>query len=144
MKWSGYTGHHNSWEPEENLNCDELILAFEKKRAIKFLGKFYFAYGLSYHTVEYGIESQIYILFFINTGIAHKDGEWAYLIQFKDAKEPDFVNFSASRIWSELTFDFLMENLKYSGLSSDANRTEINILSESAVLHGTAEIICEC
>lgn len=30
LKWKGYNDNENSWEPKENLNCDELIKNFEK------------------------------------------------------------------------------------------------------------------
>lgn len=33
LKWKDYGHDANSWEPEENLCCTELIKAFEKKRA---------------------------------------------------------------------------------------------------------------
>ncbi|XP_050056604.1 chromobox protein homolog 5-like isoform X2 [Aphis gossypii] len=31
VKWQGFNEFHNSWEPQKNLNCDELIENFDVK-----------------------------------------------------------------------------------------------------------------
>ncbi|CEI96166.1 Putative Chromodomain Y-like protein 2 Short=CDY-like 2 [Rhizopus microsporus] len=32
IKWKGYSEEHNTWEPEDNLNCPDILAAFNQGR----------------------------------------------------------------------------------------------------------------
>lgn len=61
-------------------------------------------------------------------------------MRFRDQNEPSLVNNLEARIWSHLTFDFLLEKIIFDGFAQDANAV-INPLGR-ATPDGTPEIMC--
>uniref|UniRef100_A0A8C6QQY0 Chromo domain-containing protein n=1 Tax=Nannospalax galili TaxID=1026970 RepID=A0A8C6QQY0_NANGA len=75
LKWKGFTDTDNTWEPEENLDCPELIEAFlNSQKAGK--GKDGFARGLDPERI---------------IGATDSSGELMFLMKWKDSDEADLV-----------------------------------------------------
>ena len=50
LKWKGYADIHNSWEPQSNLACQDLLHEFEAKRAkVRGVTSFHEKSGEPYH-----------------------------------------------------------------------------------------------
>ena len=50
LKWKGYSEVHNSWEPQSNLACQDLLREFEAKRAkVEVTSSFHENFGEPYH-----------------------------------------------------------------------------------------------
>lgn len=84
----------------------------------------------------------LYNIVYDYLGVGYQNGELAYLIQFKDANEPGIVKHFASRIWASLVFDFLVEKIKYEGFEPDPDNSAIKMLSKTAIVNGTPDIVC--
>lgn len=115
LKWVGYNNRHNTWEPEENLNCDDLLLDFNKSRAIKV------------------------------HGVAKKEGQVLYLIQFCDENEPIFKDRAQANIWSKDLLKFLIAQISFDGFEQEVvDVTRDKVLSaEEIPSEEVPEIICE-
>lgn len=44
IKWLHYDGKFNTWEPEENLFCDEILETFIRRRADKILSGYFLCF----------------------------------------------------------------------------------------------------
>lgn len=74
LKWQGYSYSSNTWEPEENLQCPELISAYEEAKLKKNLKGF-----------ERGLDADLII------GATEEEGELMFLIKWKGVNEADLV-----------------------------------------------------
>lgn len=81
MRWKGFGDEENTWEPEENLQCPELIEAYNKnpgahKKPKKTPRKEGFERGLSPEKI---------------LGATNATGELEFLIKWKGSDEVDMV-----------------------------------------------------
>lgn len=117
LKWTGYNNRYNSWEPEENLNCDDLVNEFEQSRAIEILG------------------------------ISKRNVEPIYVVKVRDSIEPICVSLSKARIWAKLTFRYWLNKVQFDGFVVNNNFVTPNVLNASQIQqldqNSVPEIICK-
>ena len=87
IKWKGCSEASNSWEPEEHLDCKELVTTFENLRSQNKIG---FERGLSAEQIV-GCTTSGAQLFFL---VKWKDTDLCDLIESKEANDrcPDLVH----------------------------------------------------
>lgn len=99
LKWLGYTSRYNTWEPEGNMSCDELLNEFNVSRGRKVLG------------------------------VSKKNLEIFYLISVLDSNDPVCVSSLEARIfWTPLLINFWLSKLEFVGFQTDGNRGPMNVL----------------
>ncbi|XP_031637264.1 histone-lysine N-methyltransferase SUV39H1-A-like [Contarinia nasturtii] len=115
LKWVGYNNRYNTWEPEENLNCDELLADFNKSRAVTVLG------------------------------VGKKGGQVLYLMQFHDENEPILKYSAQASIWSKDLLKFLISQISFDGFDEEvAGASPNNVLStEEVPAEEVPDIICK-
>lgn len=101
LKWVGC--HKNSWEPEMNLDCPDLLNDFEIEQAHKILGK-------CKKTYIFFLLLHSYAFF---QAVESVNGEFNYLMQFKDLSESKLSSIEIKSKWPKMLLDFLQKRVKW-------------------------------
>lgn len=142
LKWIGYNNRANTWEPEENLDCDEMLIEFERSMAKFVLGKFKLFWCQNLIRWTYELNRQFSPIFSLGVGVSH-NGEIMYIISSKDRNEPTVVPATRARIFSKkLLFDFLLKKIKFEGLVLSVGRPQLTLLDSTSVPNGNPEVVC--
>lgn len=102
LKWKDFS--KPSWEPQENLDCSDLLSDFESSRALKIIGKLLRYFFVTFHDNSYNCIMCIYQ----TTGAKkNEDGTIEYLVQYKDAHEAESVGLNkVKKFWPQLLIQF--------------------------------------
>lgn len=105
LKWLNFSRHNNSWEPKVNLNCDELLREFEKKRRPTVLGNFTL---LSFIYCQADTILSIVIDFFLYVGAKRNADGLFYLMKFADIHSvEEYSSNEAADYWPQKVIEYL-------------------------------------
>ncbi|KAI3385971.1 hypothetical protein SNEBB_004499 [Seison nebaliae] len=110
LKWVGYTHNDNTWEPEENLGCPELVEEYEKESKLKTKEKKKASLILD-EIIENDEILDKYVAEKI-MGATEHDGELILMMKWKGVQKTSFINIKKARgRYSQLIIDFFLERL---------------------------------
>merc|ERR1712080_279512 len=112
LKWKGYGDEDNTWEPRENLDCEEMIEAFEKARREKAKKK----KGDDEKPRGFGrgLDPERII------GATDSSGELMFLIKWKGSDEADLVPAREANVkCAQTVIKFYEERLTWHTSSQD-------------------------
>lgn len=130
LKWKGYSDADNTWEPEENLDCPDLISAFEesqkkkeqaaaeakKRKANDSIDKGGKKKSDRKEGFDRGLQPERII------GATDTSGELMFLMKWKDTDEADLVPAKQANVkCPQIVIQFYEERLTWHSNSTDKN-----------------------
>lgn len=130
LKWKGYSDADNTWEPEENLDCPDLISAFEesqkkkeqaaaeakKRKANDSIDKGGKKKPDRKEGFDRGLQPERII------GATDTSGELMFLMKWKDTDEADLVPAKQANVkCPQIVIQFYEERLTWHSNSTDKN-----------------------
>lgn len=130
LKWKGYSDADNTWEPEENLDCPDLIAAFEesqkkkeqataeqkKRKASEPSGPASKKKSDRKEGFDRGLQPERII------GATDTSGELMFLMKWKDTDEADLVPAKQANVrCPQIVIQFYEERLTWHSNSTEKN-----------------------
>lgn len=135
LKWKDYGDDANSWEPEENLSCTELIKTFERKRASSTAiagdstSKQPIANGVNHSEKKKSLEPEDIMRQIDPNLIPEKvvgavglKDEILIVIKWKNKLEKDYIPSTiANKKWPQLVINYYQQRIRWRESSSQSS-----------------------
>lgn len=109
LKWAGFNNRYNTWEPEEELSCDELLEEFEKSSFRSIIGNFLFALIISYKMCNHS-----FALFGTCLGVRKANHSVSYFVKFLGQNKGEQKTTEEMRSkWPMQTIKYLQEQIEW-------------------------------
>ncbi|KAJ6635712.1 Chromobox protein like 5, partial [Pseudolycoriella hygida] len=120
LKWKGYSDESNTWEPEENLDCEELLAQFvEHQKMMDWENRS--SLGCSDLESEIEKDEKDFECGFVRglqpekiTGATHASGELMFAMKWKESDELELVPARlANSLCAQIVIRFYEENINW-------------------------------
>lgn len=107
IEWNGYDGKNNTWEPEENLDCEDLINKFKEKEKI--------VRGGRDKIPIMKIPQKI-------VDVTNSSGQLEFSMKFRGIKETKLIPASEANLkWPQIVIKYYEERIEWSSAASNIN-----------------------